>query len=118
MKRLIMVGLGVMLLQGWADAHAFLDHAEPRVGATVAESPTEVRVWFTEKVEPAFSGVEVQDADGKRVDKKDCHQDEKDKTLLIVTVPTLAAGKYKVVWHVVCVDTHKTKGDFRFTVKP
>jgi methionine-rich copper-binding protein CopC len=101
-----------------AGAHAFLDHAEPRVGSEVKASPTEVRIWFTQHLESTFSAIEVFDADGKQVDKKDCHVDEKDPSLLIVSVPALAAGTYKVAWHVVSVDTHRTKGDFKFTVKP
>ncbi len=99
-----------------AVAHAFLDHAEPKVGAEVKVSPAEVKIWFTEEIEPAFSKVEVLDGAGKEVDKKDFHLDGKDKKLAIVSVPVLAAGKYKVTWEVVAADTHKTQGDFSFTV--
>jgi copper resistance protein C len=38
-------------------AHAMLDHASPRVGNTVASAPKEVVLWFTQKLEPAFSSV-------------------------------------------------------------
>jgi len=48
-----------------AEAHAFLDHAEPKVGSTVKGSPTEVKIWFTEELEGAFSKIEVFDAQGK-----------------------------------------------------
>ena len=98
-------------------AHAFLDHAEPKVGSTVDASPTELKIWFTQELEPAFSKIEVSDAQGKQVDKADVHLDDKDKTLLIVSLPPLSAGKYSVAWHVVSVDTHKTQGHFEFTVK-
>ena len=43
-------------------AHAFLDHAEPRVGNKVATPPREVTLWFTQKLEPAFSSVTVTNA--------------------------------------------------------
>ena len=46
------------------------------------------------------------------------HPDEKDAKELIVSLPDLPAGTYKVVWHVLSVDTHKTQGDFKFTVQP
>ena len=59
--------LGVMLGTG-AQAHAFLDHAEPRVGSTVPTAPRELSLSFTQKLEPAFSSVEVSDANGARVD--------------------------------------------------
>ncbi|RYY11978.1 MAG: copper resistance protein CopC, partial [Alphaproteobacteria bacterium] len=41
-----------------------------------------------------------------------------DNKVLSVEVPTLAPGTYKVIWHATAVDTHKTEGNFSFTVKP
>jgi copper resistance protein C len=99
-----------------AHAHAFVDHAEPRVGATVKQMPREVRIWFTEAIEPAFSSIQVFDAAGKQVDKKDIHLDSSNRSLLRISLPPLALGTYKVVWRVVSVDTHVTKGDFTFQV--
>ena len=32
-------------------------------------------------------------------------------------IPALPPGTYTVIWHVTSVDTHKTKGSFKFTVK-
>lgn len=121
MKRLTLKSIGVLLLiftlPAFAFAHANLDHAEPKVGATVDQSPKEVKIWFSQSVEPAFSRIQVFDSAGKEIDKKDSHVDKADKELLIVSVPALDAGSYKVVWHVVSTDTHKTHGDFKFTVK-
>lgn len=97
-------------------AHAFLDHSDPKVGSTITASPTEVKIWFTQNVEPVFSSVEVQDAQGQEVDKKDMHQDDNDKSLLIVSLPPLPDGTYTVIWHVVSVDTHRTQGRFKFTI--
>ena len=100
-----------------AQAHAFLDHADPKVGSTVDTLPSEVRIWFTEEIEAAFSSVEVLDGDGKQVDNKDYHLDSKNKKLAIVSLPALPVGTYKVVWQVISTDTHKTQGNFTFTVK-
>lgn len=98
-------------------AHAFLDHANPKVGSVINDSPGEIKIWFTQEIEPDFSTIEVHDSNGHQVDKKDSHLDAKDKTLLIVSVPKLADGEYSVAWSVVSVDTHHTHGDFKFTVK-
>jgi methionine-rich copper-binding protein CopC len=49
-------------------AHAFLDRAEPRVGNSVAAPPHAVTLWFSQKIEPAFSSVTVTNAKGERVD--------------------------------------------------
>src|SRR5258706_12628552 len=40
-------------------AHAFLDHARPAVGSTVHGSPAQLKLWFTQQLEPAFSTVQV-----------------------------------------------------------
>ena len=101
-----------------AQAHAFLDHSEPRVGATVRAAPTELKLWFTEEIEPAFSTVKVLDAQGMRVDKADARVDRADRALLRVSLEALGPGVYTVVWRVVSVDTHVTAGDFAFHVGP
>jgi methionine-rich copper-binding protein CopC len=106
-----------LALQSSSRAHAFLDHAEPKVGSTSAHSPAEIKAWFTQNLEPAFSTLEVQDAQGKQVDKKDAHLDAKDKSLFLVSLPPLSAGTYTVIWHVVSVDTHRTQGRFKFTIQ-
>jgi methionine-rich copper-binding protein CopC len=106
-----------LAIQSQARAHAFLDHADPKVGGTVTNAPTEVKIWFTQNIEPVFSSVVVQDDKGKEVDGKVMRQDEKNKCLLIVPVPPLPDGVYTVVWHVVSVDTHRTQGHFKFTIK-
>ena len=99
-----------------AYAHAFLDHAEPRVGATVRAAPAELKLWFTEEIEPAFSTMKVLDATGKRVDKADARVDPADRQLLRVSLDALGPGVYTVVWRIVSVDTHVTQGDFVFHV--
>jgi copper resistance protein C len=112
------VGLLLSILAGPATlaAHAFLQGADPAVGSTVQTSPKEVRIWLTEKVEPALSTIEVFDGSGKQVDKRDVQLDRSNGALLQVSLPPLHAGQYKVVWRVVSVDTHVTNGNFSFRV--
>ena len=98
------------------EAHAFLKHADPGVGSTIQTSPGEVRIRFTENIEPAVSSIHVFDASGKEVDKRDLHLDRSDHALLHVSLPLLGAGTYKVVWRVVSVDTHVTNGNFTFRI--
>jgi methionine-rich copper-binding protein CopC len=117
MKRTI-VSLFLIVLTGAArlEAHAFLKDAEPDVGSTVQTSRNEVRIQFTENIEPGFSSIQVFDASGKEVDKRDVHLDRSNHALLQVSLPRLRAGIYKVVWRVVSVDTHVTNGSFTFRV--
>jgi len=101
-----------------ASAHAFLDRADPRVGSTVRSAPSVVRMWFTERLEPAFSKAQVLDESGRRVDRGDVQFDESSGKEMHVSLPSLPAGTYKVVWRVLSVDTHVTEGDFTFHVRP
>ena len=99
-----------------AQAHAFLDRAEPRVGSHVEAAPAEVKVWFSERLEGAFSTVGVTDASGKSVDRGDGRVDSGNKKLLRVSLQDLVPGVYTVHWRAVSADTHVTKGDFVFRV--
>lgn len=99
-----------------AIAHAFPDRALPAVGSTVTTAPHQVEIWFSEKLEPAFSRIEVFDSAGKRVDGGDTRADPQNESLLLVSLKPLPPGIYKVHWRAVSVDTHATEGDFTFTV--
>jgi methionine-rich copper-binding protein CopC len=99
-------------------AHAFLDHATPPVGSATRVPPTQVRLWFTEQLEPAFSTLKVLNAEGRQVDKQDKTVDRANPVVLQVSLPQLTPGKYKVVWRALSVDTHVTEGDYTFSVAP
>ena len=99
-------------------AHAFLDHADPRVGNTVKSSPRIISLWFTQNLEAAFSTIEVLDASGARMNIGKAVVDGADRKLLRVSVKALPAGTYTVKWHVLSVDTHTTEGNFTFQVSP
>ena len=116
MKRIAISFLILVAASARLKAHAFLQRAEPAVGSTVQTSPSEVRIRFTENIEPAVSTIQVFDASGKEVDKRDLHLDRSDHALLHLSLPQLDAGTYKVVWRVVSVDTHVTNGNFTFQV--
>jgi len=101
-----------------AGAHGLLKRAAPAAGSTVHESPPQLKLWFTERLEPAFSKVRVLDRNGKQVDKGDPEVDRADAKLLRVTLQKLAPGTYRVKWRVLSVDTHVSEGGFTFDVAP
>jgi copper resistance protein C len=78
----------------------------------VSSSPSEIALYFTEELEPKFSGAEARSAAGARVD----HGVSVSGKVMHLSVGTLAPGNYTVKWHVTSVDTHKTQGSFSFTV--
>ena len=116
--RILFFCLVVLLSASRVSAHAFLEHSDPSVGSKVHSAPAAVRIWFTEAIEPRFSSIQVFDAAGKQVDKKDTHLDPSKRSLLQVSLPRLGPGSYKVVWRIVSVDTHRTNGDFTFQILP
>ena len=100
-----------------AFAHAQLEKAAPPVGGTVA-SPTEIRLEFSEGVEPKFSKVSVTGPDGA-VPLGAAKTEAGNPAVLIAPISKpLPAGAYTVHWQAVSVDTHHTQGTFEFTVKP
>jgi len=102
-----------------AFAHANLASSDPAAGATVQTAPTEISITFTEEVTPKFSSIEVLDPAGKRVDQGAAQTAPNDAKILSVAVKPLTAGTYKVIWHATAADdSHKTKGDYQFIVKP
>jgi copper resistance protein C len=107
------IPLLLLFATGEATAHAMLDHAEPRVGNKVAAPPREVTLWFTQKLEPAFSSVTVTNAAGERVDSG---KTRVNGTQMSVSLRPGGTGTYHVNWRVLSVDTHTTDGSFTFQV--
>lgn len=99
--------------QAWA--HAFLKTANPAVGSTISQAPSQVVIDFTEGVVPQFSTITVRNAQGQQVETGKPHLVGGD-THLAVDLKPLPPGTYTVVWHATATDTHKTQGTFHFTV--
>ncbi|HSB71587.1 MAG TPA: copper resistance CopC family protein [Candidatus Methylomirabilis sp.] len=121
MKSVTAISLVLAALLVWAagaGAHAFLERADPRVGSSVRAAPAQVRLWFTERLEPAFSSVRVVNETGNQVDKGDGRVDSANPALLQISLAPLPPGTYKVIWRVLSVDSHVTEGDFTFRVAP
>jgi copper resistance protein C len=108
----------VCLLNVRASAHAFLDHSNPPVGGTVSVTPKEIRLFFSEAIEPLFSRISLTATGARPIKTGTAVVDPADHTQFVLPVPLLAPGRYKVTWHVVSVDTHPTEGDFTFEIKP
>jgi len=110
MKRIILLGL---LLATPAIAHARLVNSDPAANAKV-KSPGQIKLQFSESLEPAFSSAGLTDAGGKTVPvSKSVGGD----TITLLPL-TLKPGVYKVTWHSVGQDTHRLAGSFGFTVIP
>jgi methionine-rich copper-binding protein CopC len=114
----IPASLAFALVATQAFAHAQLEKATPAVGGTVAGA-SEIRLEFSEGVEPRFSGVTLTSAGGASVPLGVAKTEPSNPAVLIVPISKpLSADAYTVHWHAVSVDTHHTQGTFQFTVKP
>jgi copper resistance protein C len=98
-------------------AHSGLQRAEPPVESTLKRPPKELKLYFSERLEPAYSRARVEDGQGARVDRDDSRVDRSNPLLLRVTLPPLAPGTYTVIWRVLSVDSHITEGRFTFRVE-
>jgi hypothetical protein len=116
----VLLALALIAIGCEVAAHARVKRANPAVGGVVsaAAAPSELQVWFTEKLEPALSTIEVVDQVGTRMDRGDARIDPDDHTELRVTLLPLPPGRYRVIWRVVSIDTHFRSGSFPFRVDP
>ncbi len=98
-------------------AHSMLVKAEPARRAVLTKSPSQVRLWFNEKIEGDYASLVVLD------DKKHSITDIKptlasdDPKSIILPLPELVPGKYSIKFRVLSVDGHVVESSFDFTVK-
>jgi len=95
-------------------AHAYPAVSVPNNGAILKEAPREVRIQFTEGVEPAFSRITVKAANGELVSQGKLRKLAEDT--IAIDLKPLRPGNYMVEWQALSVDTHVTDGVLRFTV--
>ena len=106
-----LVGVSVAL------AHSELRQAQPAPDSKLKTPPSEVKLTFTERLEPAYSNVRVVDAHGAEVDRQDAHVDPVDPLLLRASLKPLDPGEYIVNWRVLSLDPHMSEGHFSFQVE-
>jgi copper resistance protein C len=119
LKLMLSVGILTFIMCGHAFAHAHLASATPAIDGTVATSPAELDLKFSEALNLKFSGAKVVGADKSAVATGDTSLGKGDDSTLVVPVSAaLAEGTYTVDWHVLSKDGHKSHGTYKFTVKP
>src|SRR5437763_11197745 len=103
----VIIPLLLWIVTGQASAHAFLDHAEPRVGNTVATAPREVTLWFTEKLEPPFSSITFTNSAGQR---GDTGRTRVSGNQMSVWLRSGGGGAHRMKWRVVWGVARRTDG--------
>jgi methionine-rich copper-binding protein CopC len=107
--------LGALLCASSVWAHAHLQSQAPAADSTV-KPPAELSLVFSEGVEADFCKVTVTRDGDEILIKSLVTQGPEKKTLIVTPAVPFTAGDYKVEWHVVSVDTHKSEGAYAFKV--
>jgi copper resistance protein C len=113
------VAVAVALGAGAAQAHPRFVSATPGRGEALSTSPREVRVTFSEAIDPGKSTMTLLDPSYTPVSLGPARADPKDKrTLVLPITKRLAPGSYRVEWRVVAPEHGAVPGRYRFEVKP
>ena len=103
---------------GHLHAHSALRLADPLEGATLGDSPTIIRLTFSEKPEASLSDIRVLDASGVAYQLGKPQVDTNDPFALSIPIRKLNVGVYTVNWRIVsAVDGHATAGAYAFGVR-
>jgi copper transport protein len=98
-------------------AHAQLLTTSPGAGEVVTEAPTEIRLVFSERLDPRFSSADLLNQAGQLVVDHAGAPDPADATILVVPLPVLAKGAYTVNWRSLsAADGHQATGFISFGV--
>src|SRR5713226_4906048 len=121
-RRLLVAVLLALVLAfvfpGISQAHAILLRSDPAKDAVLSVPPDQVRMWFSEDLNPALSTAVVVNGANKRVDLRDASVSSNDPREMDVTLkPNLPPAVYVVVWRTDSADDgHILVGSFLFTV--
>ena len=100
-----------------AMAHATLVLVDPADGVSLTAAPGQIRMVFSEAVSPQLAWVELIDATGAVLDGASAAADPSNAAALIVTLPHVGSGAYRLAWQVIDEqDLHVTTGAVVFGV--
>ena len=115
MKRVAATLALVAMVVATTMAHMALSKSMPEADASLAGSPEQIQVWFTQAPDPAISRLTLEGASGEvELGELMIHED---KSLMAMVKAPLAPGSYTVNWRSAGDDGHTLRGEFAFTVK-
>ena len=97
--------------------HNELIKSTPAADAALAESPTTIRLWFAEKVEPKFSSITLMKPDSTKIEIGKPNATDDPKSFVSEIPARLPAGGYIIRWRTAGTDGHAVRGSFKFSVK-
>ena len=107
-----------MVLAVTALGHADLVRTTPRDGQVLERPPRTVVLTFNEAIDPALVQLQVEDADGRRVDRGEAFHPNGREELLAVRLEARLAGRYVARFRVISEDGHPVAKRLSFRVPP
>lgn len=119
--RPIIAGLAGLILAlgvaGTTFAHADLVNSEPGDGAALERAPEQLRLYFSEPLEPGILTLEISAADRRRMETGPPRLSPTDAQVVEVDLPAaFPTGTYTVAWRILSRDSHTVRGVFAYTV--
>ncbi len=117
---LLLCTLALAMLPMPAFAHANLERADPAPGVSLDQPPHDLKLQFSEAVDPSFSKILVLNDRKEEVDKNDSHVTPTDPRSMALSMPDqLPNGVYTVQWRTLsAVDGHTVNGAFPLIIGP
>jgi len=120
-RTLSVAALAVALTAGAARAprHTTLVKSEPATGSTVAKAPTQLKLYYSERVDLKVSKFKLTGGRGGAITLGPASIDETQRGMPVVVPVTgsVSSGAYTIDWTVASDDGHAVKGTIHFTVK-
>ncbi len=98
-------------------AHTSLVKSDPPRRASLSESPAQIQLWFSEAIEAEYISVNVLDWNEKVVSLDEPEVVEDDPKSIVLAMPKLVSGSYKVKYRVLSIDGHVFESSYGFRVK-
>src|SRR5690606_39296473 len=96
----------------------FRSRSEPAADSTVTTAPRELRLWFSQRPELAFTSARVSRAGTQvEVGRAALGSSELEGVLVVLPIQeVLPPGNYDVAWRTMASDGHVITGEFSFSI--
>lgn len=113
----IAIALWLLAAASSASAHAVFVSASPAPGASLTQSPTLLRIVFSEPLVPKLSSIALHASSNATVPATAAGVDPHDQSAYELRLPRLKPDRYTVIWHTTSrIDGHVRWGSYAFTV--
>ncbi|HEX3867588.1 MAG TPA: copper resistance CopC family protein [Gemmatimonadaceae bacterium] len=98
--------------------HVALIKSEPALNDTLAASPASIKLWFSESVQAAVTGMRLTGPGNRAIAVGDVHVAAAPKSPAVAMISRkLTSGAYTVAWKTMAEDGHPASGTFTFVVR-